>query len=208
MISGTVFNWNLAHFWIVKYNTSWEEIWQGMEQLVREGKVIYTGSCNFPAWTIAHANGMARQRSFMGLISEQSYYNLNNRVLELEVIPACRELGLGLIPYSPLAGGLLAGILKKAKKGRRTYIDIEKHHRQIEDYEKLCQEIGEKPASIALAWLLANPVITAPIIGPRTVDQLEDSVRAFEVKMIREIVKKLNKIWPRPGGEAPESYSW
>lgn len=190
------------------YYTPWEEIWQGMEQLVREGKIIYSGSCNFPAWNIAHANGIARQRSFMGLISEQSYYNLNNRMLELEVIPACRELGLGLIPYSPLAGGLLAGILKKAKKGRRAYIDIGKQRQQIEDYEKLCQETGEKPADIALAWLLANPVITAPIIGPRTVEQLEDSVHSLEIKMTGGIVKKLNKIWPGPGGEAPESYSW
>lgn len=192
----------------INFATPWEEIWQGMEQLVREGKVIYIGSCNFPAWNIAHANGIARERNFMGLISEQSIYNLNNRMLELEVIPACHELGLGVIPYSPLDGGLLGGILKKAKEGRRSYIDIGKYRQQIVDYERLCEEMGEKPASIALAWLLANPVVTAPIIGPRTVQQLEDCIYSLEIKLAEEVIEKLDKIWPGPGGEAPEAYSW
>ena len=188
--------------------TPWEEIWQGMEQLVREGKVIYIGSCNFPAWAIANANGIARERHFMGIISEQSIYNLNKRILELEVIPACRELGLGFIPYSPLDGGLLGGIQKKTKEGRRSYIDIGKYRQQIEDYERLCKEIGEKPACIALAWLLANPVVTAPIIGPRTLEQLENCIHSLEIKLTEEVIEKLNKIWPGPGGEAPEAYSW
>lgn len=188
--------------------TPWEEIWQGMEQLVREGKVIYTGSCNFPAWNIALANGIAKGRNFMGLVSEQSIYNLNNRMVELEVIPACRELGLGLIPYSPLDKGLLGGIPKKAKEGRRMYINIDKYRKQIEYYEILCKEMGEKPASVALAWLLSNPVVVAPIIGPRTVKQLEECVNSLNVKLTEEIIKKLNEIWPGPGGEAPEAYSW
>ena len=190
------------------FATPWEEIWQGMEQLTSQGKIIYSGSCNFPAWNIAYANGIARQRNFMGLISEQSIYNLNNRMLELEVIPACRELGLGVIPYCPLDGGLLGGVLKKAKEGRRQYIDLEKNRSQIEEYEKLCAELGEKPANIALAWLLSNPVITAPIIGPRTVEQLQDSMHSLEIKLTNEAIGRLDKIWPGPGGEAPEVYSW
>ncbi|MFC2145344.1 aldo/keto reductase [Actinomycetota bacterium] len=190
------------------YSTPWEEIWQGMEQLVREGKIIYTGSCNFAGWNIAHANGIAKMRNFMGLACEQSIYNLSNRMIELEVIPACRKLGLGLIPWSPLGGGLLAGALNKAKEGRRSKLDIKKHHSQIEAYEKLCKEIGEEPANIALSWLLYNPVVTAPIIGPRTVQQLEDSVNAFNIELKDEILMKLDEIWPGPGGEAPEAYSW
>jgi len=190
------------------YATPWEEIWQGMEQLVREGKITYSGSCNFAGWNIAHANGIAKIRNFMGLICEQSIYNLSNRMIELEVIPACRKLGLGLIPYSPLGGGLLAGILKKVKKGRRANMDIKKFQAQIESYEKLCKEIGEGPANVALAWLLHNPVITAPIIGPRTLKQLEDCVHSIDIILEEEVITKLNKIWPGPGGEAPEAYSW
>jgi len=190
------------------YFTPWEEIWQGLEQLTREGKIIYTGSCNFPAWNIAYANGMANQRNFLGLISEQSFYNLNNRMIELEVIPACRELGLGVLPYSPLGGGLLGGVLDRLNTARRSYIDIEKYRPQIEEYEKLCKKIGEKPANIAIAWLLSNPVVTSPIIGPRTVKQVEDIIDSLKIELKGSLLKKLDKIWPGPGGEAPEAYSW
>lgn len=190
------------------FSPPWEEIWQGMEQLVREGKVIYVGSCNFAAWNIAHANCIAADRHFMGLVSEQSVYNLSNRMIELEVIPACRYFGLGLIPWSPLQGGLLAGALKKASGGRRANVDIERHRPQLEAYESLCREIGEHPATVALAWLLHNPVVTSPIIGPRTVEQLENSMRALEIGLPGEVLERLENIWPGPGGEAPEAYSW
>src|SRR5881296_113601 len=99
-------------------STPWEEIWQAMEQLVREGKVTYVGSSNFAGWDIATAQCTASARHFMGLVSEQSLYNLNARMIELEVIPACRHYGLGLIPWSPLGGGLLGGALEKANAGR------------------------------------------------------------------------------------------
>ena len=190
------------------YSTPWEEIWQGMEQLVREGKIIYTGSCNFAGWNIAHANGIAKAHNFMGLISEQSYYNLTQRMIELEVIPVCRELGLGLIPYSPLEGGLLGGVLQSNNGLRRKELDIEKNRTQIEAYESLCKNIGEEPAHVALSWLLHNPVVTAPIIGPRTVKQMEDCIHALEIKLSQETLIKLNEIWPGPGGEAPDVYSW
>ncbi len=190
------------------FPTTWEEIWQGMEQHIREGKIIYSGSCNFPAWGIALANSIAAGRNLMGLTSEQSLYNLSNRMLELEVIPACRNLGLGLIPYSPLGGGLLGGILKSKNLGRRSNISIEDKQGQIKAYEDLCEEIGESPANVALAWLLHNQVVTAPIIGPRTLTQLEDSIRSLEIDLSEEVLMKLDKIWPGPGGEAPEVYSW
>jgi len=193
-------------------DTPWEEIWQAMEQLVREGKVIYVGSSNFSGWQIATANQTAGHRNFLGLVSEQSIYSLQNRMIEMEVIPACRAYGLGLIPWSPLAGGILGGALKKTAKGRRadseTVALAEKHRPQIERYETFCKQIGEPPAVVALAWLLTNPSVTAPIIGPRTIDQLKESLRSLEVRLNESTLKELDAIWPGPGGEAPEAYAW
>lgn len=193
-------------------NTPWEEIWQAMEVLVQQGKVLYVGSSNFAGFHIAQAQGEARARHFMGLVCEQSLYNLKDRMIELEVIPACRTFGLGLIPWSPLGGGLLGGALEKISQGRRTSDRqkelIEKHRPQLEKYEALCQKMGEKPADVALAWLLNNPVVTAPIIGPRTMDQLNGSLRALEIQFTPEVLKTLDEIWPGPGGEAPEAYAW
>lgn len=196
----------------VERSTPWEEIWQAYEQLMREGKVTYAGSSNFAGWHIAQAQCAAQARHFMGLVSEQSLYNLNARMIELEVIPACEFYGLGLIPWSPLGGGLLGGVLKKMKNGRRAgenmQKQIEKHRPKVEAYEKLCKRLGEQPADVALAWLLHNKVVTAPIIGPRTTDQLAGSLRALEIKLDEATLKKLDEIFPGPGGAAPEAYAW
>jgi aryl-alcohol dehydrogenase-like predicted oxidoreductase len=190
----------------------WEEVWQAMEQLVQQGKVVYVGSSNFAGWDIATAQGEAKARHFMGLVSEQSLYNLNARTIELEVIPACRHYGLGLIPWSPLGGGLLGGALRKASEGRRAderqQQQVEKHRAKLEAYEALCQELGEGPADVGLAWLLHNPVVTGPIIGPRTAEQLTGSLRALEIRLSDEILRRLDEIWPGPGGEAPKAYAW
>jgi aryl-alcohol dehydrogenase-like predicted oxidoreductase len=192
--------------------TPWEEIWQAMELLVQQGKVIYVGSSNFAGWDIATAQSAATARHFMGLISEQSLYNLNARTIELEVIPACRHYGLGIIPWSPLGGGLLGGVLRKAKAQRRTESriqqQVEQHRSQLEAYEALCQQLGEEPADVALAWLLHNPAVTAPIIGPRTVEQLTGSLRALKIALSEDTLRKLDEIWPGPGGEAPKAYAW
>jgi len=192
--------------------TPWEEIWQAMEVLIQQGKVIYVGSSNFAGWHIAQANEAARRRNLMGLVSEQSLYNLTARTIELEVIPACRAYGMGLLPWSPLGGGMLGGALTRAMAGRRAEEPrlqaIEKFRPQLERYEALCREMGEKPAHVALAWLLRNPVVTAPIIGPRTLEQLTDSLRAIELKLPDDFVQRLEQIFPGPGGEAPEAYAW
>ena len=192
--------------------TPWEEIWQAMELLVQQGKVIYVGSSNFAGWDIATAQSAATARRFMGLISEQSLYNLNARTIELEVIPACRHYGLGIIPWSPLGGGLLGGVLRKAKTQRRTESriqqQVEQHRSQLESYEALCQQLGEEPANVALAWLLHNPAVTAPIIGPRTVEQLSGSLRALKIALSEDTLRRLDEIWPGPGGEAPKAYAW
>jgi aryl-alcohol dehydrogenase-like predicted oxidoreductase len=192
--------------------TPWEEIWQAMENLVREGKVLYAGSSNFAGWHIAQAQGEARPRHFMGLVSEQSLYNLRDRMIELEVIPACEHYGLGLIPWSPLAGGLLGGVLAKQAEGRRAkedmQEDLEKSRAQVEKYEAFCGQIGENPADISIAWLLHQPAVTAPIIGPRTMAQLDGNLHAMEMRLDEDTLKKLDEIWPGPGGPAPEAYAW
>jgi len=192
--------------------TPWEEIWQAMEQLVDEGKVIYVGSSNFAAWNIVQANESACRRHFLGLVSEQSLYNLTARTVELEVLPACQAYELGVISWSPLGGGLLGGAWRKAQEGRRTsprtQETIEKNRAKLEAYESFCAQLGEEPAQVALAWLLANPVVTAPIIGPRTTQQLDETLRALEIPMLPETLKKLDEIFPGPGGRAPEAYAW
>jgi aryl-alcohol dehydrogenase-like predicted oxidoreductase len=193
-------------------STPWEEIWQAMEQLVREGKVLYVGSSNFAGWHIAQAQNEAQKRNFMGLVSEQSIYNLATRAIELEVVPACRNYGLGLIPWSPMEGGLLSGALQKAKEGRRsekrTMDLIKKYRKKLEKYEPLCRKIGKKPGDVALAWLLHNPAVTAPIIGPRNMEQLAGAAKARDLKLSADTLKKLDEIWSGPGGEAPEAYAW
>ena len=190
----------------------WDEIWQAMEQLVREGKVLYVGSSNFAGWHIVQANEAAKARNFVGLASEQCKYSLVERTVELEVLPACESYGLGVIPWSPLGSGILAGALKKATEGRRAQEGVQKlveqHRKQIEKYESLCAELGEHPADVALAWLFANPVVTAPIIGPRTLEQLNGCMRALEIELSPETLDKLDEIFPGPGGPGPEAWAW
>lgn len=190
----------------------WEEIWQAMEQLVREGKIVYVGSSNFAGWHLAQAQETARSRHFLGLVSEQSLYNLNERMIELEVIPACEAYGIGLIPWSPLGRGLLAGVLQSDSSGRRADAELKqeviKSRPKLEAYEGLCARIGERPADVALAWLLHQRAVTSPIIGPRTMEQLEGSMRAVSLSLSRDILKQLDELFPGPGGAAPEAYAW
>jgi aryl-alcohol dehydrogenase-like predicted oxidoreductase len=201
--------YQMHHIW---RDAPWEEIWQAMELLVQQGKVLYVGSSNFAGWQIAQASETARARHFMGLVCEQSLYNLTERTIELEVLPACAAYGLGVIPWSPLGGGMLGGALAKAKEGRRAQDQvakkIEKLRPKLEQYEKFCKDLGEDPANIALAWLCANKTVTAPIIGPRTKEQLDGALRALEIDMKAEIVQRLDQIFRGPGGPAPEAYAW
>ncbi len=192
--------------------TPWEEIWQAMEQLIREGKITYVGSSNFAGWDIATAQLTAAARNLLGLASEQSLYNLTQRTIELEVIPALRHFGIGLIPWSPIGMGLLGGVLRKVAGGRRAtpqlQQQIDRFRPQLEAYEALCDALGEAPPDVALAWLLHNPVVTAVISGPRTVEQLRQNLKAPSLTLPPETLAKLDEIWPGPGGEAPMAYAW
>ena len=190
----------------------WDEIWEAMDQLKTEGKILYVGSSNFAGWHIVRANEIANNRHTLGLAAEQSLYNLSARTIEMEVIPAVQEYGMGLIVWSPLSGGLLAGALHKVEEGRRSqeYMvkEIADQRSQLEKWENLCDELGEKPSDVALAWLLHQPAVTAPIIGPRTQEQLLDSFRALDIELSAEVLGKLDEIFPGPGGPAPEAYAW
>ena len=193
-------------------NAPWEELWEAFDILKQQGKILYVGSSNFPAWGIVRANERAGQRHSLGLVSEQSYYNLMARTVELEVVPACEQYGVGLIPWSPLNRGALGGILRKEKEGRSasevTQNILAKHRDAIEQYEAFCDELGKDPAHVGLAWLLAQPVVTAPIVGPRTADQLAGALAALEVTLGEDELKRLDEIFPGPGGPAPEAYAW
>jgi aryl-alcohol dehydrogenase-like predicted oxidoreductase len=203
----------------VDRETPWEEIWEAMSVLRQQGKIIYVGSSNFAGWHLAKAQEQARRHLTMGLVSEQSIYNLLTRWVELEVLPAARDYGIGLIPWSPLNGGLLGGVLRKQREGGgsrsnsgRSAQALEANRERIEAYEKLCADRGEDPANVGLAWLLHQDGVTAPIIGPRTVEQLDNSLRAVEIKLDADVLARLDELFPPPGPRgvhpAPEAYAW
>jgi aryl-alcohol dehydrogenase-like predicted oxidoreductase len=196
----------------VDRSTPWDEVWEAFEVLRQQGKILYAGSSNFAGWHIAQAQEAARSRHYSGLVSEQSIYNLLTRDIEREVVPAAETYGLGIIPWSPLHGGLLGGVLRKEQEGKRRTEGrakeaLEKHRPQIEDWEALCAELGEDPAIVGLAWLLQRPGVTAPIVGPRTVEQLDQNLKAIEVTLEQATLDRLDKIFPGYK-TAPEDYAW
>lgn len=205
---------DLYQFHHIDRSTPFEEIWQAIDVLVQQGKILYAGSSNFPGYKIAQANETAARHSRMGLVSEQCLYNLAERRAEMEVIPAAQDYGLGVIPWSPLHGGLLGGVLKKeAAQGRRASgraADALKDPRtreQIQAYENLLDKHGLEPGEAALAWLLTRPGVTGPIVGPRTQEQLDSALRALELELGEEVLFGLEEIFPGPG-PAPEAFAW
>jgi NDP-hexose 2,3-enoyl reductase len=201
----------------VSRTTPWEEIWQAMDLLVQQGKVRYVGSSNFAGWHLASAQAAASRRNSLGLVSEQCIYNLLTRHVELEVVPAAIEYGIGIIPWSPLHGGLLSGALRKQREGTgarssegRAADSLAENREAIEGFEKLAGDLGHQPADVALAWLLSRPGVTAPIVGPRTVDQLDASLRALEVRLDDKALARLDELFPPVGngGPGPEAWAW
>jgi NDP-hexose C3-ketoreductase / dTDP-4-oxo-2-deoxy-alpha-D-pentos-2-ene 2,3-reductase len=196
----------------VDRDTPWDEIWQAMDTLIAQGKILYVGSSNFAGWNIAQANEAAARRHSYGLVAEQSIYNLLTREVELEVLPAAEAYGLGVIPWSPLQGGLLGGVLRKERDGSRrtsarSQAQVDENREALGAYEDLCQELGEEPADVALAWLLTRPAVTGPIIGPRTMEQLDGAQRALEVDLEDKVLDRLDEIFPGYR-TAPEHYAW
>jgi aryl-alcohol dehydrogenase-like predicted oxidoreductase len=203
---------DLYQFHHVDRDTPWDEIWQAIEVAVQQGKVLYSGSSNFAGWHIAAAQAAAAARHYPGLVSEQSIYNLLTRSVELEVIPAAQEFGLGILPWSPLHGGLLGGVLGKEAAGvrraeGRALETLKTHRDQIQQYEDLAGELGHQPGDVGLAWLLAQPAVTAPIVGPRTQEQLDAALRALDVSLDAATLNRLDEIFPGHQS-APEDYAW
>ena len=203
---------DVYQFHHIDRDTSWDEIWQAIELAVQQGKILYSGSSNFAGWHIAQAQAAATRRNYTGLVSEQSIYNLLTRSVELEVIPAAQEYGLGILPWSPLHGGLLGGVLRKETDGVRRVEGsaremLQTHREQIQKYEDLAAELCHQPGDVGLAWLLAQAAVTAPIIGPRTQGQLDAALRALDVELDAEALARLDEIFPghKP---APEDYAW
>jgi aryl-alcohol dehydrogenase-like predicted oxidoreductase len=202
---------DLYQFHHIDRHISWPELWQSMEVLVARGEVVYAGSSNFAAWNIAQANEIASSRNFLGLVSEQSLYNLVQRSIELEVVPAALNYGLGILPWSPLAGGLLSGgsVDATARSASAGVQDARtKRREQLAAYDTFAKERGWTSAALGLAWLLYQPGVTGPIIGPRTVKQLESAVSALDIQLSADDLVALDQMFPGPGGQAPEAYAW
>ena len=196
----------------VDRETPWEEIWEAMEVLRTQGKILYVGSSNFAGWHIAQAQERAGARHFLGLVNEQSIYNLAVRDVEREVIPAIQAYGLGLSVWSPLHRGILGGILAEEKAGRRrsrrvSAAQLDRLRPQLADYEALCAGLGHPPARVALAWLLQRPGVTSAIIGPDTIEQLDDTVAALDLRLDAQSLTRLDGIFPGYR-TAPEDYAW
>jgi aryl-alcohol dehydrogenase-like predicted oxidoreductase len=203
---------DLYQFHHVDRETPWDEIWQAMEVAVQQGKVLYVGSSNFAGWHIAQAQEAAKTRHFTGLVSEQSIYNLIVRDVERETLPAARHYGLGMIPWSPLNGGLLGGVIEKTEEGSRRLEGrsaeyVAEHRDQLEAYESFARELGHAPGEVALAWLLHQPGVTGPITGPRTMAQLESAVAAVDVTLDEAALARLDEIFPGHK-TSPEDYAW
>jgi aryl-alcohol dehydrogenase-like predicted oxidoreductase len=196
----------------VDRSTPWEEIWEALSLLHRQGKVLYFGTSNHAAWQIVQGQERALVRHMLGLVADQSIYSLAERTIELEVLPACLAYGIGVLPYSPMAGGVLAGVLRKQDATRSvsgwSATMLDRYRPQIERYEAFCDEIGEHPANVALAWLLHQPGVVAPIVGARTTEQLSGSLRSLKISLTAADLDRLDQIFPGPGGPAPEAYAW
>ncbi|MBW8871643.1 MAG: aldo/keto reductase [Leifsonia sp.] len=203
---------DIYQFHHVDRNTPWDEIWQGIETAIAQGKILYAGSSNFAGWHIATAQAEARRRNLLGLVSEQSIYNLLTRHVELEVLPAAQANGVGVIAWSPLQGGLLGGVVRKQNEGKRRLEGraaetLEKNREAIEAYEAFAEELGHEPGDLALAWLLTRPGVTGPIIGPRTQEQLDGGLRALDIHLDDAALARLDEIFPGHK-TAPEHYAW
>lgn len=195
----------------VDRNVSWDELWEAFKIAQFEGKIGYVGSSNFAGFDLVTAQYEAKKKGMFGLVSEQHIYSLLCRLPELEVLPAASQEGIGVIPWSPLAGGLLSGHAHKQIEGSRSAKlseEVVRLQPQLEQFSELSKLLNSSEATIALAWTLANPAVTAPIIGPRTVDQLTSALDAVELTLTDDVLNQIDQIFPGPGGSAPNAYAW
>ncbi|MDT8909767.1 aldo/keto reductase [Amycolatopsis sp. PS_44_ISF1] len=199
----------------VDHTSSWDEVWQAMEQLVAQGKVRYVGSSNFAGWNLAAAQETARSRHFLGVVAEQCGYNLVTRYPELEVLPAARAYRIAVFVWSPLHGGLLGGVLRKLADGTavksaqgRAAAALDDRRETIAAYEDLCGEIGREPAQVGLAWVLSRPGVTGVVIGPRTEEHVDGAIEALEKPLAESELSALERLFPPVGGGGPAPHAW
>lgn len=197
-----------------------EEFWESFERLQNQGKISYVGTSNFPGWGLMKYQMSAEQRGNMGLVSEQTMYNLFCRYAELEVFPAARECGIGILPYMPLAGGLLTGKRHSESGTRSAEVEEEygiplSENEQLDHFSALCQELGEKEHHVAIAWTLTNPAVTSVVVGIRKAEHLDSILRAAELTLDDEVLGRLNTLFDiergrplRNNKEVPEAYAW
>ena len=196
-----------------------EEFWGTFEKLVADGKVLYMGSSNFPGWSLAKFQAAAMQRGSMGFVSEQSMYNLLCRWPELEVLPAALDLGIGVIPYMPLAGGILTAKVQSEPNSRTESVEneygVSVSSNLVKAFQALCSDLGESPVAVAIAWTLAQPAVSSAIVGIRTLAHLADMERASELDLDEGTLQRLDELFDTNKGRpirtaqpAPEAYAW
>jgi aryl-alcohol dehydrogenase-like predicted oxidoreductase len=195
------------------------EYWTTFDQLVADGKVLYTGTSNFPGWGLARYQTAADMRGSLGIVSEQAQYNLLSRYPELEVIPAAQAFGIGIMVYMPVAGGLLTGKREVLAGSRTQSVEQEyamgaRLHEQLAEFSALCRDLGEPEHVVATAWTLANPAVYSAIVGVRTVEHLDGLERASELRLSDEVLARLDALFhicrgrPLRSGPAPEAFAW
>jgi len=192
------------------YGTPLEESLRAMNDLVRQGKVRYVGCSNYYAYQVALMLGIAEAQNLEKIACIQPLYNIVNRDIEVELLPLCRDKGIGVVPYSPLARGVLTGKYQPGQEfpegSRAARGDRRMHQTELreESYvvaqqlRPLAEARGCKLSQLALAWVLANPIVTSAIVGPRTMEQLEDSLPALEVRLTPEDERAVDALVP-PG---------
>lgn len=189
--------------------TALEETLRALDDLVRSGKVLYLGASNFAAWQVMKANGLADRHGRAPFVAIQPMYNLVKRQAEVELLPMAQSEGLAVFSYSPLGGGLLSGKYKKGSSGPAgSRLTLNKMYQTryahpgyweaAEGLTALAEERGVHPVSLAVAWVMAHPGITAPILGARGLEQLEPALAAAEVEMTPELYARLSALFPAP----------
>lgn len=178
----------------------WDEIWEAFEIAKFQGKIDYVSSSNFTTYQICEAQFAAKQRGMFGLAGEQHHFNLFNRVPELEIFPAVTKLGLGVLTWCPMEDGLLTEFGEEILP--KLPFHPAKRMNQIKAFKELCGEMGEKPSDVGVAWIINNPAVSAPLLGPENPDMLKSSMRALEIKLDEDVLKRLDEIFPPIEGRA------
>jgi len=208
---------DLYYVHVYDYETPPEETLGALHDLVRAGKALYVGCSNYWAWQVARTVGLQELRGWERFVAVQPLYNIANRDVEVELLPLCHALGIGVVPYSPLARGVLTGKYgaghsppdgSRAHRGNKRLLETEYRDANFaiaNGIADLARPLGCSVSQLAIAWVMGNPLVTAPIIGPRTLGQLRDNVGALTVGVTPEMEAAIDALVP-PGEHAGAGY--